>query len=77
MATNTAEGHTAGMVPAVNDIVAALALVAVYVVRVGHVAEGTAVPLPLQVATDVVVPVLAAVWLLVVPVWQVVRHVEG
>lgn len=71
------EMATRGVVPAINDIAAALAVLAVYVVRFGTVAEGGSPGLALTVTTDFIVPVLAAVWLLVVPVYRVVRAVEG
>lgn len=70
----TAAEHTAGVVPAVNDLLAGLIIVALYVVRVGAVAEPGGAWLGLRLVADVVVPVLAAVWLLVVPTYRVYRR---
>jgi hypothetical protein len=58
-------------------MVAALAITAAYVVRVGHVVEGVPVPVWLSVTTDFLVPLCAAAWLLLVPVYKVVMHVRG
>jgi hypothetical protein len=68
--------RTAGVVPAINDVVAGVILVGVYLVRIGYVAEGMTGPWYLAVMTDVVVPLLAAVWLLVVPTVRVLAYVR-
>jgi len=73
----TRNHHTAGLLPAVNDIVAILAISGVYLTRFGMLAEGVEpglVHLPLLLTTDLVLPVAAAAWLLAVPVWQVVTR---
>ena len=65
---------TRGVVPAVNDIVAALVILGAYVVRIGMVAEETRWAwwhAGLFTVTDVLLPLLAGVWLLGVPVWSV------
>jgi hypothetical protein len=70
---------TRGVVPAVNDIVAALVILGAYVVRIGIVAEGTGWAwwhLGLFAVTDVVLPILAGVWLLGVPVYSVWKRVD-
>jgi hypothetical protein len=68
--------HTAGIMPAVNDIVAGVAIAFAYVVRFGTVAEGQAAGLPLRVTTDLLLPLIGAVWLLVVPTYQVCQKVR-
>jgi hypothetical protein len=60
----------AGILPWVNDLVAVGVLFFVYVVRIGFVEEGVRAPWWLSVTTDAVLPVLAAVWLLVVPAYR-------
>lgn len=77
MATERGVEHTAGVLPSVNDMVAAVVLLAVYLVRIGHVVEGVPVPLWLSLTTDFLVPACAAAWLLVVPVYRVVMYVRG
>lgn len=61
--------YTRGVVPSVNDIVAGLAVTGAYVTRFGVVAEGVSGPwlLPLYLTTDVVLPILGAIWLLALP----------
>ena len=46
-----------------------------YVVRFGTLAEGQAAGLPLRVTTDLLLPLIGAVWLLVVPTYQVYKKV--
>jgi hypothetical protein len=69
----TTESYGAGLMPATNDLAALLAICGAYITRFGVVAEGVAAwwHLPLVVTTDLLLPVLAGVWLLVVPVYQV------
>lgn len=71
--------HTAGMVPAVNDIVAGFAVLGAYVTRYGVVAEGVPTTwwhAPLLVTTDLLLPLLGAVWLLAMPTWALYQRVE-
>jgi hypothetical protein len=68
--------HTAGLVPAVNDLLAATVILGVYIVRFGTVDEGVAPGLPLRVTTDLLLPLLGGVWLLAVPTVQVVQRLR-
>jgi hypothetical protein len=65
----TSDYTTAGIMPAVNDIVAVLAIAGAYVTRFGTVAEGEPPGILLEVTTDLLLPLCGAVWLLVVPMW--------
>jgi len=70
----TEHGYTAGLIPAVNDLAAGISICGAYITRFGLLAEGVASTwwhLPLLLTTDLILPVLAAVWLLGVPVWKV------
>jgi len=68
------ESGDSGVVPPTNDLVAAVVIVATYISRFGVLAEGAGGSwwhAPLLVTTDVVLPLAAGLWLLVVPVWSV------
>jgi hypothetical protein len=63
-----------GLVPPTNDLVARVVILAVYVARFGVLAEGVTQVwwhVPLLLTTDVFLPLAAAAWLLLVPVWTV------
>lgn len=66
---------TPGMLPTINDLAAGLAILLVYVTRFGTVTEGVAAPPYLTVTTDLLLPLLGALWLLVVPTYQVIQKV--
>lgn len=74
----TTDTHTAGIAPSINDLVATVAILGAYLVRVGTVVEATSAAWvwPLVLVTDVVLPLLAAVWLLVVPTYSVVTRIR-
>lgn len=70
----TTNPHTAGLLPATNDLLAFLVLAGVYLTRIGVVAEGVTPGwwlAPLYLTTDLLLPLLAGLWVLGVPVWQV------
>jgi len=75
----TTEEHTTrGVVPSVNDLTAGLVVLLTYAIRVGVVEEGREgyhVAL-LYLTTDFVLPLLAGVWLLALPTWQLYRKVS-
>jgi len=73
---NESELHTGGFMPTVNDLVAGVAVIGAYVTRYGVLAEGQTPSLLLQFSTDLLIPLLGAVWLLAVPVCQVVQKVR-
>jgi hypothetical protein len=66
--------HATGVLPPINDIVAGIAMFFAYVVRFGVITEGVGGWWGLRVTTDVILPVLGAVWLLVVPTAQVLKR---
>jgi hypothetical protein len=47
------------------------------VTRFGTVAEGQSPGLLLEVTTDLLLPLLGAVWLLVVPMWTLYERSQG
>jgi len=67
--------HTQGFLPTVNDTVAILAIMGVYLTRFGVVAEGQSANFLLQLTTDFLLPLFGAMWLLAVPTYQVYRKV--
>ena len=78
MATSETRLSTEGMVPAVNDLVAGLAIIGAYVTRYGVIAEGVAGEwwlLPLILTTDLLLPLLGGIWLLLVPTYSVYRRI--
>lgn len=80
MATSERRISTNGFMPAVNDIVAFGAMFGAYVVRFGTVAEGISGEMwliPLILTTDLVLPILGAIWLLGVPVYQMYRRLQA
>jgi len=61
------EQADSGTLPSVNDTLAGLVLVAVYLIRIASAGpEGWAAPWWLTVTTDVVLPILAALYLFAV-----------
>lgn len=54
---------TQKLVPWINDLLAAVVIVGVYLVRIGHVAENEPASLWLQLTTDLFLPVIAGVWI--------------
>jgi hypothetical protein len=72
----TTERSYGGVLPTTNDLAAGVAIAAVYITRWGVVAEGGSPWWVLAIATDLILPVLAAVWLLCVPTYQVVERVR-
>jgi hypothetical protein len=72
----TSEAYTAGIIPAVNDLVAIVAVVGAYITRFGVLAEGASAwwHLPLFLTTDFLLPLLAGVWFVGVPVYRSVRN---
>lgn len=70
----TSESYTAGIMPAVNDLVAIVAVLGAYVTRFGVVAEGVESwwHLPLFLTTDAVLPLLAGAWFVGVPLYRTV-----
>lgn len=78
MAMSEQRVSTEGMAPAVNDIVAGLVIIAAYVTRYGVIGEGVAGEwwlLPLILTTDLLLPLLGAIWLLLVPTYSVYRRI--
>ena len=54
--------HTAGIMPSVNDLLAAVVILAVYVIRIGYLAEGVGAPFALALVTDALLPLFAGAW---------------
>jgi len=82
MATNNEQPTvtTTGMVPAVNDLIAGIAILGAYVTRYGVIAEGIDGGwwlIPLILTTDLILPILGAIWLLAVPTWSLYRRIES
>lgn len=71
MATNH---PTVGVMPATNDIVAGGVVLLAYAMRIGYVEEGQAASWVLQVTTDLLLPVLAGLWLFVTAMYVVVSE---
>ena len=74
----TTETHTEGIAPAVNDLLAGGVVGAAYVTRYAVLAEQVERAwwhLPLFLATDLLIPLLGAVWLLAVPTWMLYQRV--
>lgn len=80
MATSERRLATEGLAPASNDIIASVAIVGAYIARFGTIAEGVAGDpwlIPLVVTTDFLLPVLGAVWMLMIPAWSIYRRIES
>lgn len=71
------DGTPAGLVPSTNDLIAAGAVFLAYVIRFGSIAEGVDATPWLTLTTDCLIPLLAAVWLLAVPTYQLCTHVRA
>ena len=68
--TESAQAINTGIVPSLNGLVAAAVILGTYVTRYGVVYEGVDAGvwlLPLYLTTDLILPVLAAAWLLGLP----------
>lgn len=79
MARDGVVGADGGVVPPTNDLVAGLVILGTYITRYGILAEGVEGVwwhVPLILTTDLVIPLAAALWLLVVPVWTVWKRYE-
>ena len=78
MATTEHVEHTAGVIPSVNDLVAGGVILLTYAIRVGVVEEGRESPLylGLYATTDVILPLLAGLWLLAVPTYHLWCRVQ-
>ncbi len=73
----TTNRYTAGIIPATNDIIGAVAVVGTYITRFGLVAEGVEPAwwhLPLLLTTDMLLPLLAGLWFVGVPVFRTVTE---
>ena len=82
MATNNDQQTvaTTGMMPAVNDLIAGAVVLGAYITRYGTIAEGVAGEwwlIPLILTTDLVLPLLGAIWILAVPTWSLYRRIES
>jgi len=51
------------LVPWVNDLLAAVVIVGVYLVRIGYVAEQQPASMWLRLTTDFILPVIAGLWI--------------
>ena len=64
--------HTAGIMPSVNDLLAAVVILAVYLIRIGYLAEGLPTPFALALVTDALLPLFAGAWVFLSAVYVVV-----
>ena len=63
---------TTGVMPSVNDLLAAVVILAVYVIRIGYLAEGAVAPFELTLITDALLPLFAGAWVFLSALYVVV-----
>ena len=68
--------HTAGILPSINDAMAIAVLLATYMVRIAATGPGVDAPWFLYVTTDMLIPMLAAIWLFAAATYTVVRRLR-
>lgn len=73
MATTDAT-HTAGILPATNDLAAVIVIGVTYLIRFAAVTPEVTVPWWLTVTTDVFLPVLAGAWLWVAAMYALYQR---
>lgn len=72
MATSQSDMHTGGLLPAINDLVAIAVLLVVYLIRFAALSDQYEVTWYLIVTTDLVIPLIAAIWLWVAAMYALV-----
>lgn len=73
------EPHTSGILPATNDLIAGAAVLGAYITRFGALAEGVGPSpwlLPLYLTTDLLLPLLGALWFVAVPMYRVYQNYQ-